>query len=277
MGKICCDLLIADIKIRIFSDCKLPLQESLREFYAEFGEADIIYNAVDVNNPDDFIPEAAKEIYTGSGLRLFELDGCVYHRYSYGGELSVLGIADGKKTVYVSAHELSPINIQKSLALETEILSFNGIFMHASLVKVGEKGIIFSAPSGVGKSTQASLWEKYRGAEILNGDRAAVRFVNGKWMAYGSPWAGSSGIYLNDSVELSAIVFLGQSSENTVKRLVGAKAFSSMMKGGIFPYWSREGMNSACDISEKLLSQVPIFEFNCRPDESAVDELEKFI
>lgn len=277
MEKICCDLLIADMKIRIFSDCALPLQDSLREFYAEFGRADIEYNVVDVNDPDDFIPRTAKEIYTGSGLRVFELDGCIYRRYSYGGELSVLTVADGKKTVYVSVHELSPVNIQKSLALESEILSFDGIFMHASLIKVGGKGVIFSAPSGVGKSTQASLWEKHRGARILNGDRAAIRFVDGKWMAYGSPWAGSSGIYLNDSAELSAIVFLGQAAENTVTRLSGVGAFNAMMKGGIFPYWSKEEMTSACDVCEKLLSQVPVFRLDCRPDESAVEELERFI
>ena len=276
MGKICCDMMIADMKLRIFSDCELPLQSNLKEFYAEFDEADIVYNAVNVSNPDDFIPKTAKEIYVGACLRVFELDGCVYHRYSYGGELSVLRI-DDEKTVYVSADELSPVNIQKSLALETEILGFDGAFIHASLIKVGEKGIIFTAPSGVGKSTQATLWEKYRGARILNGDRAAVRFVDGKWMAYGSPWAGSSGIYVNDCVELSAIVFLGQSQENVVRRLNGVKAFSALMKGGIFPYWNKEKMNLACNISEKLLAQVPVFEFDCRPDESAVNELEKFI
>ena len=276
MKKVCCDLLIADMKLRIFSDCELPLQRKLKDFYADFDKADVVYNAVNVGNPDDFIPRDAKEIYTGAGLRVFKLDGSVYHRYSYGGELSVLRI-DDEKTVYVSADELSPINIQKSLALETEILGFGGAFMHASLIKVNGKGIIFSAPSGVGKSTQAALWERYRGARILNGDRAAVRFVDGKWMAYGSPWAGSSGIYVNDSAELSAIVFLGQSQENIVRRLGGVKAFSALMKGGIFPYWNKEKMEMACSVSEKLLANVPVFQFDCRPDESAVEELEKFI
>ena len=276
MEKICCDLTVAGINLRIFSDRELPFQDCLKDFYNPFDKADIIYNTVTVNNPDDFVPSGAKQVYSGSGMTVFELGGQTYHRYFYGGELSVVNIGE-KKTIYISADESRPLNIQKSLALETEILNFDGIFMHASLIKTGNKGIIFSAPSGIGKSTQASLWAKHRGARIINGDRAAVRFVNGKWLAYGSPWAGSSGIYLNESTELSAIVFLGQASQNTVKRLSGARAFSAMMRGGIFPYWSKAKMDVACGISERLLSEVPVFEFNCTPDKSAVEELEKFI
>lgn len=276
MEKICCDLTVAGINLRIFSDRELPFQDSLKDFYNPFDKADIIYNTVTVSNPDAFIPSGAKQVYSGSGMTVFELDGQIYHRYFYGGELSVVSIGE-ERTIYISSDESRPLNIQKSLALETEILDYNGIFMHASLIKAGDKGIIFSAPSGIGKSTQASLWAKHRGAKILNGDRAAIRFTGGKWLAYGSPWAGSSGIYLNESTELSAIVFLGQAPQNTVKRLSGARAFSAMMRGGIFPYWSKVKMDVACNISERLLSEIPVFEFNCTPDKSAVEELEKFI
>lgn len=264
------------MKIRIFSDCRLPLQDCLKEFYSDFDVADIVYNVHDVNNPDDYIPKTAKQIYPGAGVRVFEHEGQLYHRYSYGGELSVLHMGQ-ENNVYVSTDELSPINIQKSLALETKILQLDGFFMHASLVKVKDKGIIFSAPSGIGKSTQAALWQQHRGAKILNGDRAAIRFVNGKWMAYGSPWAGSSGIYRNDSAELAAIVFLGQAQQNRLTRIDGSGAFSAMIRGGIFPYWSKADMVTAFGITEKILLSVPTFELFCRPDLSAVEELEKFI
>ncbi|MBR5773817.1 MAG: hypothetical protein IKY44_03090 [Clostridia bacterium] len=276
MEKICCNLSIAGMKLRILSDCELPFQDCLTEFYSDFDSSDMVYTVCDVNNPDDFIPKTAKEIYSGAGVRIFELDGQLYHRYSYGGELSVLHIGEGN-TVYVSAHELSPINIHKSLALETRILDFDGIFMHASLVKAGDRGIAFSAPSGVGKSTQAALWQKHRGAKILNGDRAAIRIADEGCLAYGSPWAGSSGIYHNDFARLSAIVFLSQGAENTVTRLSGARAFGAVMKGGILPYWSKDKMSLACNIAERILSRVPVFELSCRPDLSAVEELEKYI
>ena len=275
MEKICCDLSIADIRLRISSGCDLPVNENLNVFRASFDEADLIYDVVMADDPDSCIPGGAKRIYDGSGMTVFDADSKSYHRYFYGGELSVLSPDD--RTIFISSDKSRPINIQRSLSLETQILDFDGIFMHASLISVGGKGIIFSAPSGVGKSTQAALWEKHRGARVLNGDRAAVRYIDGRWIAYGSPWAGSSGIYVNDSVELTAIVFLGQAKENMIRPLGGVEAFNAMMRGGIFPYWSKDKMALACSISERLLSQVKVYELRCRPDESAVEALEKLI
>ncbi len=270
------DLSIADIKFRIFSDCELPIQKNLENFYAEFDEADVIYRLFAVDDPDEFIPQCAKKVYDRYGVEAYEHNGKFYQRNTYSVEISVLCMEDERK-IYVRSDKMKYINIQRSLALETELLNFDGLLMHASLIDVGGKGIVFSAPSGTGKSTQASLWEKHRGAEILNGDKVAIRFIDGKWMAYGSPWAGSSGIYLNKKVEISAIVFLGQSSENVVRKIEGIKAFRAGINGGIFPYWNREKMEQACSVCQRLCFELPVFELDCRPDVSAVEELEKFI
>ena len=54
------------------------------------------------------------------------------------------------------------------------------------------QGILFSGPSGIGKSTQAALWQRYAGAEIVNGDRALVRPDTGT--VSGVFYAGTSGI-----------------------------------------------------------------------------------
>ena len=60
------------------------------------------------------------------------------------------------------------------LALEKHVLNHGGIVLHCSYIKYKEKAILFSAPSGTGKSTQASLWEQHRGAKTINGDRALL-------------------------------------------------------------------------------------------------------
>ena len=47
------------------------------------------------------------------------------------------------------------------------------VFVHASLVEMpGQGGVMFVGRSGIGKTTQARLWEQFRGAEIR---RMAVR------------------------------------------------------------------------------------------------------
>ena len=59
----------------------------------------------------------------------------------------------------------------------------------ASFIRWQGRGILFSAPSGTGKSTQANLWVQHQGAEVINGDRAALRQVGGRWQAFGLPYA----------------------------------------------------------------------------------------
>ena len=83
--------------------------------------------------------------------------------------------------------------------IEQVLNSYNTFLLHSSFIKWKDKAILFTAPSGTGKSTQADLWEKYENAEIINGDRSGIRKMDGKWTAYGLPIAGSSGIYKNIS------------------------------------------------------------------------------
>ena len=54
------------------------------------------------------------------------------------------------------------------------------------------EGILFSGPSGIGKSTQAALWQRYGAAQTVNGDRALVRPDTGT--VSGVMYAGTSGI-----------------------------------------------------------------------------------
>lgn len=84
----------------------------------------------------------------------------------------------------------------------------HGFVLHSAFVRWREKGILFSGPSGTGKSTQADLWERFEEAEILNGDRTVVRKVDGHWRAFGFPFSGSSDIYRNDSAPIAAVVVL---------------------------------------------------------------------
>ena len=105
-------------------------------------------------------------------------------------------------------------NIWDILGMEDILLRHSGLLLHSSFIRCQGKAVLFSAPCGTGKSTQAELWEKYKGADIVNGDRAGLRRLDCGWAAFGLPYAGSSGIYRNESAPLEAVILLRQAEEN---------------------------------------------------------------
>ena len=164
--------------------------------------------------------------------------------------------------------------ILNRIGMENFLLSKDAILLHAAFVACGGKGVLFTGPSGVGKSTQADLWEKHLGAEIINGDRAVLRKEAG-WTAYGSPYAGSSGIYRNENAPVSAIVVLKQAKENRLEKLTSRQAFPEVYSQLALCRWDRVFMEKATDLCLDLLQNVPVYRLSCLPAESAVDCLRK--
>jgi hypothetical protein len=163
--------------------------------------------------------------------------------------------------------------LMNMISLEQLLLRHDGLILHSSLVRWQGKGILFSAPSGTGKSTQASLWEKHMGAEILNGDRAGIRYVDGRWMAYGLPYAGSSRIYCNESAPIRAIVVLRQGPENVIHPMTPMAALRALLPEFSAHRWNSSFMNKVLDIVEEMLQVIPVFCLECRPDHGAVQLL----
>lgn len=157
------------------------------------------------------------------------------------------------------------------LGLESLLLSFGGLLLHSSFIRWEGNGILFSADSGVGKSTQADLWVKYQGAEILNGDRAGLRKAGGVWMAYGLPYAGSSRIYRNESAPVTAICMLEQAAANEVQLLTPAQALRKLYPQITIHSWDAGYVQSVLPLIEDLVLSVPACLLRCRPDQEATE------
>lgn len=167
--------------------------------------------------------------------------------------------------------------ILESLAAEHMIARNRGFVLHCSYIEREGKAILFTAPSETGKSTQAELWNKYRGAEIINGDRASVRLENGILWADGIPFSGSSKYCQNRSLPIEAIVYLGQAPHTTIRKLQGYEAFSKIWEGVSLNIWDKTDMEFVSAVVQKAAAELPIFYLSCTPDESAVFALEEAI
>ena len=163
------------------------------------------------------------------------------------------------------------------LMMEHLIALNDGFIFHTSFIEYNNKAILFTAPSGTGKSTQADLWNKYKNAEIINGDRCAIRVIDGKVFAEGIPFAGSSQYCKKRTLEIAAVVYLRQAKVTTIKRLKGIEAFKKIWEGISVNTWDKADMEKVSGAAAKLISCVPVYLLSCTPDESAVLTLLKEI
>lgn len=153
------------------------------------------------------------------------------------------------------------------------LLYHDGFVIHSSTLEHNGKGIIFSAPSGTGKSTHVKLWQKYIGEDVkvLNDDTPAIRLIDGKPIIFGTPWSGSSRIHCNANAPLEAIVLLEQAPENSIKQLNTSEAILKLMPRVFMPYFDEAMMSLAMGIFERMISSVPVYLLKCRPDKEAVE------
>lgn len=160
-------------------------------------------------------------------------------------------------------------NCFSHIALEALLLQRDAMILHASFVSTRYGGLLFSGVSGIGKSTQADLWQRYEGAELLNGDRTVLRRMDGVWTAFGSPYAGSSNCFVNESRPVRAIVLLSQGSACSLRRLSPAAAFRGLYAGMTVNLWDDRYVARVCDLLAAL--DVPVYALTCTPDRAAVD------
>lgn len=158
-----------------------------------------------------------------------------------------------------------------SVSLGQLLLPFKTLFFHASYISFNKGAILFSAQCGVGKSTQAELWRKHKGAEVINGDKAGVSVEKNGVFAHGLPFCGTSGICKNKTLPLKAIVLLSQARENKITRVTGVNAIQNLL-GNIYLDFIAPGETQLCvDTLIELLKTVPVYHLQCTPDEKAVE------
>ena len=246
------------------------------QFETVSGDADITINCMICER----FPETPQGVRTGD-FTVSSEGNIVYRAFPMGnscGALTRYTPADTSHSETFFSPKSFPIMMDSrymwsSLSLAQLLLSANAFFIHSSFISVNGKAVLFSAPCGVGKSTQAALWEKYRGAEIINGDKAGILVQDGVY-ACGVPFCGTSGICKNKTFPLSTIVLLSQSPVNKVRRLCGAEALQAVLGNVYLDLVAPGEQSKIVELLISLLKTVPVYSFACTPDETAVDTLE---
>ncbi len=183
-------------------------------------------------------------------------------------KISILSV-DGVET---SGREI----IFSGQAFGQMLLRHERMVLHSSCIARNGKAVLFSAPSGTGKSTHTGLWrERYPDTYYINDDTPILRLDKpGEVWACGSPWSGKEHLNRNVQVPLSGIVFLEQGKNNTITPLSKAEAMGRLLgECRKIPFCG--AMQEAAELCGRLIERVPIYRLSCDISYEAVETVRK--
>ncbi len=150
------------------------------------------------------------------------------------------------------------------------LLRYGGLMIHSSCIAFDGKAYLFTADSGTGKSTHTSLWQQYiDGVTMINDDKPAVRLIDGRFYAIGTPWSGKHDHNCDVTVPIGGIVLLKRGTENKIYPAKSIETVPFFMRQTMFP--SRpENADRLADLLDRLIEAVPIYKLECDMSEDAV-------
>lgn len=165
------------------------------------------------------------------------------------------------------------------LGVYSRLTYYRTVFVHGALIEVPNYGgIMFIGSSGVGKTTQAALWNMFRGADIINGDKVFLGLRDshpGEVLAYGSPWRGSSEYCLNRRVPLRAVIVLKRLAEKGIRPLNDMEALVNFAHALYMPGWGEQLTGLVTETMGDILERISLYEMSCDVNEDAVCMVEE--
>ena len=150
---------------------------------------------------------------------------------------------------------------------------FDSILMHGSVVSLDNQAYMFSASSGVGKTTRTKLFlDNYADAIVVNGDKPIIKITDTQAIACGTPWCGKEGWNTNTMVPLKAIFLLERAEkeeENSIKELSLGKAFPFLLQQTYHPD-DPAAMKKTLQLLKALDGKVKIYKFRSTPTKESV-------
>lgn len=140
----------------------------------------------------------------------------------------------------------------------------NGILFHSSAIEVGGKGVLFTALSGTGKSTQARHWVEAFGEEVsyVNDDKPFARLEGDKFFVYGSPWNGKHHLSNNKKVQIDTVCFLKRGEVDRVEPISPDEAVKLLFQQTVVPDDVTQKLKLFA-ILDKLLRNVKLYTIYC--------------
>ena len=175
---------------------------------------------------------------------------------------------EGRPTRNFSDGYLEELAVYRKIA--EKMIDYDTILFHGSVVAVDGIGYLFTAESGVGKSTHTRLWREYFGkrAVMVNDDKPLLHITDSDVIAYGTPYNGKHRIGSNISVPLKAICILRRAADNHIEPITQEQAYMMLLQQVYRPADSVKMMTTLLLI-DRLADTVNLYQLGCNMDISA--------
>ena len=146
---------------------------------------------------------------------------------------------------------------------------FGAFVLHGAAVCRNDRAYIFTAPSGTGKTTHATLWMRtFSDTWILNGDKPVICRKDGIFYACGTPWKGKEQYGQPQMRPVGSICLLRRAPDNEIRRISGREFVLTLLQQ-IYRPSVPENLERTLLLLDEFCAAVPAFELKCNPDPSA--------
>ncbi len=168
-----------------------------------------------------------------------------------------------------------PMDYCESICIYREIAEklpdYDAFVFHGCVIAYDGGAYLFTAQSGVGKTTHARNWLSRFGdkVHILNGDKPIIRIIDGKPYACGTPWRGKENYGINEILPLRAIVFVERGTENKAAPASKSESLVKFMKQIYLPRSQASVLSKTMRLADKILDTIPLLRLVCNKEEES--------
>jgi hypothetical protein len=142
-----------------------------------------------------------------------------------------------------------------------------GLMLHSCGVVRDADALLFTGPSGAGKTTISRLMREHAEASVLSDDRIVLRPDGNGIRIFGTPWHGDGELSSTDSARLRAIHVIRHAPEVLAEPLCGATAARAVLENAFLPAYDPVGAEKALGFVASLVERVRVVRLGFPKDE----------
>ncbi len=151
------------------------------------------------------------------------------------------------------------------------LLDENILLFHGSAIAVDGTGYLFTARSGMGKSTHTRLWREAFGARaaMINDDKPFLKIDEYGVTVYGTPWNGKHRLSSNIFAPLKAVCILERGEQNCICPVSVREAWPMLLQQSNRPQEPNK-LKKTIQMVDALAHRVLLYRLYCNMSPDAV-------